>query len=53
MSTENPCQRSLPFKNNYVQACSGEEEKPQQAGGAVPEGVSGMMYTNLGYVYDH
>ena len=35
------------IKAMYVQAGAGGEEKPPQAEGAVPEGVSEMMYTNL------
>ena len=35
------------IKALYVQAGAGGEEKPPKAEGAVPEGVSRMMYTNL------
>jgi hypothetical protein len=35
------------IKAMYVQAGAGGEEKPPKAEGAVPEGVSEMMYTNL------
>jgi len=35
------------IKAMYVQAGAGGEEKPPQAEGAVPQGVSRMMYTNL------
>jgi hypothetical protein len=35
------------IKALYVQAGAGGEEKPPKAEGAVPDGVSEMMYTNL------
>lgn len=35
------------IKAMYAQAGSGGEAKPPQAEGAIPEGISEMMYTNL------